>query len=161
MEDTDNILIIDRLKELKDIQCGNRLDTLLSNKCYNGDQDPYTAQCPINYEMYKLYDTYKCYKNCDNNMKPANIDDIDYTINRNGKQCILSPTLQILPNTTKKIVYNRNVMDIHCYNDDIQINVNGQSKCLKYIKTLELPDDLHKHEWFLLLVVLSHIKYPL
>jgi hypothetical protein len=145
-EDINDILIIDRLKELKDIQCGNRLDTLRDNKCYNGDQDPYTAQCPINYEMYKLDNKYTCYKNCDNNMKPGNIDNIDYTINRNGKQCILDPTLQTLPNTSKLTAYNRDVMNIHCYDDDIQITTNGNLKCLKYIKTLDLPDDIHNDE---------------
>jgi hypothetical protein len=145
-EDIHNILIVDRLKELKDIQCGNRLDTLVDNKCYNGDQDPYTAQCLINYEMYKLNDKYKCYKNCDSDMKSANIDSIDYTPNRNGKQCILNPTLQTLPNTTKITAYNRDVMDLNCYENDIKIYTSGKLSCLKYIKTLNLPDDLHKDE---------------
>jgi hypothetical protein len=53
-----NILIHDRLYENKDIYCGNRLDTLVDNRCYHGDQDPYIATCPIKYDMYKVNNKY-------------------------------------------------------------------------------------------------------
>ena len=111
-----NILISDRLLELKNIKCANSLDNLVGNRCYtpienrdpSGYTTPYPANCPINYVMYPtttpsstiIYDMesnsdiqvnnnkYVCYKNCIENTKSANISNIDYTINRNGKQCI-------------------------------------------------------------------------
>jgi hypothetical protein len=83
-----NILIHDRLYENKDIYCGNRLDTLVDNRCYHGDQDPYIATCPIKYDMYKVNNKYSCYKNCPESTKSAEITSIDYKININGKQCL-------------------------------------------------------------------------
>ena len=111
-----NILISDRLLELKPIKCANSLDNLVGNRCYtplnnrdpSGYTTPYPSNCPINYTMYPtstpsstlIYDmesntsipvnngSYVCYKNCIENTKSANISDISYTMNRNGKQCI-------------------------------------------------------------------------
>jgi hypothetical protein len=112
-----NILISDRLLELKPVKCANALDDLIGNRCYtpltnrdpSGYTTPYTANCPINYTMYPklstpsttlVYDMnsnssipvnnnkYICYKNCIDNTNSANISDITYNISRNGKQCI-------------------------------------------------------------------------
>ena len=112
-----NILISDRTFELKDIKCANSLDNLVGNRCYtpvtkrdaSGYTNPYPANCPINYNMYQvngspsttqIYDiesnsqltvdnnSYVCYKNCIQNTKGATISDINYNINKNGKQCI-------------------------------------------------------------------------
>ena len=111
-----NILISDRLLELKPVKCANSLDNLVGNRCYtpienrdpSGYTLPYPANCPINYDMYPtsspsttlIYDmnsnssipvnnnNYICYKNCIENTKNANISDVTYKINKNGKQCI-------------------------------------------------------------------------
>ena len=112
-----NILISDRLLELKPIKCANSLDNLVGNRCYtplnnrdpSGYTTPYPANCPINYAMYPIsnapsttliYDmesnssipvnnnNYTCYKNCVENTKGANISDVSYNVNINGKQCI-------------------------------------------------------------------------
>ena len=113
-----NILISDRLLELKPIKCANSLDNLVGNRCYtpitsrdpSGYTVPYSANCPINYTMFPtnsspssttlIYDmdsnatipvnnnNYTCYKNCIANTKSAEISDISYNININGKQCI-------------------------------------------------------------------------
>jgi len=112
-----NILISDRSSELKPVKCANSLDNLVGNRCYtplnnrdvSGYTTPYPANCPINYTMYPttadsktklVYDmnskssipvnnnNYMCYKNCIDNTKSANISDISYNININGKQCI-------------------------------------------------------------------------
>ena len=112
-----NILISNRLLELRDIKCANSLDNLVGNRCYtpitnrdaSGYTNPYAANCPINYTMYPVtespsttqrYDIesnailninnnkYVCYKNCIENTKGATISDISYNFNINGKQCI-------------------------------------------------------------------------
>jgi hypothetical protein len=112
-----NILISDRLLELNPVKCANSLDNLVGNRCYtpinnrdpSGYTTPYPASCPINYDMQitsttpsttLIYDMdtnsslpvnnnkYTCYKNCIENTKSANISDISYNININGKQCI-------------------------------------------------------------------------
>jgi len=112
-----NILISDRLLELKPIKCANSLDNLVGNRCYtplnnrdpSGYTVPYPSNCPINYTMYPtsntpsttmIYDlesnesisvnnnNYSCYKNCIENTKSAKISDVTYNININGKQCI-------------------------------------------------------------------------
>jgi hypothetical protein len=112
-----NILISDRTLEFKPVKCANSLDNLVGNRCYtplnnrdpSGYTTPYPANCPINYTMYPvsstpsttmLYDMnsnssipvnnnkYICYKNCISNTKSADISDISYNINKNGKQCI-------------------------------------------------------------------------
>lgn len=112
-----NILISNRLLELKPIKCANSLDNLVGNRCYtpitnrdpSGYTTPYSANCPINYTMYPtsnspsttlVYDmesnqsipvnnnSYTCYKNCIANTKSAEISDISYNVNINGKQCI-------------------------------------------------------------------------
>jgi len=112
-----DILISNKLLELRDIKCANSLDNLVGNRCYNpitnrdasGYTNPYAANCPINYTMYpvlgspstaKLYDIesnsilnvdnnkYVCYKNCIENTKSATISDVSYNFNINGKQCI-------------------------------------------------------------------------
>jgi len=112
-----NILISNRLLELKPIKCANSLDNLVGNRCYTpiGNRDPsayttpYPANCPINYDMFPdsnapsfttVYDMasntatpvnnnkYTCYKNCPINTKPAEISDVSYSVNTNGKQCI-------------------------------------------------------------------------
>jgi hypothetical protein len=83
-----NILIVGRLKETKNIRCGNLNDTLVNNNCYHNDEDPYTAQCPIKYNMYQVNNAYKCYKDCPENTTSGEITSVNYTINRKGKQCI-------------------------------------------------------------------------
>jgi hypothetical protein len=112
-----NILISDRLLELKPLKCANSLNDLIGNRCYTPPQNrdlsgytvPYSASCPVNYTMYNISNTpsteliydmesnqaipvnnnkYICYKNCIANTKSANISNIDYNININGKQCI-------------------------------------------------------------------------
>jgi len=83
-----NILIVDRLKETKNIHCGNQNDKLVNNNCYHNDDDPYAAQCPIRYNMYQVNNEYKCYKDCSDNTKSGEITNVDYKINRSGKQCI-------------------------------------------------------------------------
>ena len=83
-----NIVILDRLKETKDVQCGNRLDKLEGNKCISSIYDTYSAQCPLNYTMYLVDNTYKCYKNCLDNLKDGEVSSINYVNNMNGKQCI-------------------------------------------------------------------------
>jgi len=88
MNNLKDILIIDRLKETKDIYCGNRLDTLVDNRCYHENEDPYIATCPINYNMYKVNNQYKCYKNCPEYSRSAEINTVDYNIDISGKQCL-------------------------------------------------------------------------
>ena len=113
-----NILISNRLLELEPVKCANSVNNLVGNRCYtpveNRDPSeytqPYPANCPINYDMYPVssapsssvtvYDMqsntatpvtntkYICYKNCIENTKPAEIKDIAYSVNTNGKQCI-------------------------------------------------------------------------
>ena len=112
-----NILITNRLLELKPVKCANALNDLVGNRCYTpiGKRDPseyttpYPANCPINYDMFptsstpsftNIYDmqsntaipvnnnNYICYKNCPENTKPAEIKDVAYSVNTNGKQCI-------------------------------------------------------------------------
>jgi hypothetical protein len=83
-----NILIVDRLKETRDIRCGNLNDKLVNNTCIHKDEDPYSAQCPIKYNMYKVNYEHKCYKNCIENTNSGEIASVDYNINKNGKQCI-------------------------------------------------------------------------
>jgi len=112
-----NILITNRLLELKPVKCANSLNDLVGNRCYTpiGNRDPseyttpYPANCPINYDMFPIssapsftnrYDMqsntatpvnnnkYICYKNCPENTKPAEIKDVAYSVNTNGKQCI-------------------------------------------------------------------------
>jgi hypothetical protein len=112
-----NILISDRLMELKPIKCANSLDNLIGNNCYTPPQNrdpsgyvtPYGANCPINYKMYNVSDSkntkliydmnldqtipvnnnsYVCYKNCIENTKSTNITGVNYNFNKNGKQCI-------------------------------------------------------------------------
>ena len=112
-----NILVSDRLLELTPVKCANSLDNLVGNRCYtpinnrdpSGYTTPYPTSCPINYEMHStsttpsttlIYDMdtnssvsvnnnkYTCYKNCIENTKSADISDISYNININGKQCI-------------------------------------------------------------------------
>lgn len=84
----ENILIVDRLKEIKNIYCGNRLDKLINNNCYHGEEDPYIAHCPINYNSTLVNNEYKCYKNCPEKFKNAEITSVDYNINKLGKQCL-------------------------------------------------------------------------
>ena len=91
--DNSQITVVNRMAELVNINCGNRKDKLVDNRCYSytaPDQDPYTAQCPINYNMYINPDTNKhtCYKNCLDNTVSGEISNIDYKININGKQCL-------------------------------------------------------------------------
>jgi hypothetical protein len=113
-----NILISNRLLELQPVKCANALNDLVGNRCYtsidNRDPSeytqPYPANCPINYDMYPVssgpsaskivYDMqsntstpvtnnkYICYKNCIENTKAAEITDVAYSVNTNGKQCI-------------------------------------------------------------------------
>ena len=112
-----NILISNRLLELKQVTCANSLNDLVGNRCYTPVENrdpgqytlPYPANCPINYTMYPLSNTpsttpmydmesntstpvnnnsYICYKNCIDNTKPAEIKDVSYNVNINGKQCI-------------------------------------------------------------------------
>jgi hypothetical protein len=119
-----NILISNRLLELKPVKCANSLDDLVGNRCYtpinNRDPSeytqPYPANCPINYDMFPIsnspsstinrYDMqsntatpvnnnkYNCYKNCIANTKPGNINEVSYSVNTNGKQCIKKSFLQ-------------------------------------------------------------------
>lgn len=112
-----NILISNRLLELKPVKCANALNDLVGNRCYTPIQNrdpgeytiPYPANCPINYDMFPISNTpsftnrydmqsntatpvnnnkYTCYKNCIANTKAAEISDVAYSVNTNGKQCI-------------------------------------------------------------------------
>ena len=57
---------------------------------YDSDlnEDPYIATCPINYNMYKVNNQYKCYKNCPEYSRSAEINTVDYNIDISGKQCL-------------------------------------------------------------------------
>jgi hypothetical protein len=112
-----NILISNRLLELKPVKCANGLSDLVGNRCYPpiGSRDPgeyalpYPANCPINYDMFPISNTpstvnvydmqsntatpvnntkYTCYKNCIANTKAAEIKNVAYNVNTDGKQCI-------------------------------------------------------------------------
>ncbi len=83
-----DVLILDRSKELKPVKCGNRNDKLTGNRCQNGDQDPYPAQCPINYEMNLHQNKHTCFKNCIPDTDNGNVKNIHYNINLQGKQCL-------------------------------------------------------------------------
>jgi hypothetical protein len=90
---------------------GNRCYTSIANRDPGQYTQPYPANCPINYDMYPVssapssstinrYDMqsntatpvnnnkYICYKNCIENTKGAEIRDVAYSANTNGKQCI-------------------------------------------------------------------------
>ena len=154
-----NILIIDRLKENKDIQCGNRVDKLVDNYCYPTNTDSYIASCPIRYTMYKIDDQYKCYKNCPDSFIPSDIQNINYQYNGSGKKCVQKDYIHLknisntnspssiddtVRSTDKIILYNREIIDVSCNNPhDI---ITNSKQCIQYIKTLGDVNDLHRDE---------------
>jgi len=112
-----NILISNRLLELKPVKCSNELNDLVGNRCYTPIQNrdpgeyttPYPANCPINYDMFPITNTpsfinrydmqsntatpvnnnkYICYKNCIENTTPGEIKTVAYSVNTKGKQCV-------------------------------------------------------------------------
>jgi len=165
----ENILIVDRLSEIKNIRCANKLDKLSNNMCSHDNQISYNASCPIRYTMYKLNDEYKCFKNCPENLTASDIANVNYNYNNDGKQCIQKNYINNIKNNItnndtitnsddtsksidKIIAYNREIIDVKCNNThDIITDVTNDDnsitkKCIKYIKTLNEINDLHKDE---------------
>jgi hypothetical protein len=141
---TSNSLIIDRLKETREIHCGDRSDTLVENRCYHGDDDPYTATCPIEYNMYKVNNVHSCYKDCPENTTSADISSVNYTINLNGIQCLQKNYVnnKMSNSDDKNIAYTKEIVDIKCNKNDIlidtiDINSNVTKQCRKFIQVKE------------------------
>ena len=98
------------------------------------DDDPYIASCSIDYNMYKVNDVHRCYKDCPENTTSADISSVNYTINLNGVQCLQKNYVnnKMSSSDDKNIAYTKEIVDIKCNENDILIDiVNVNSKITK------------------------------
>ena len=80
--------------ENKILICNNLINEI-NAKCTNENKqnceiytNPYLASCPDSLVKCFTNNEYKCYKDCSDNTKSGEIINVDYKINRSGKQCI-------------------------------------------------------------------------